>query len=198
MGPNPLMRSAALLSEGARASGLHPFPFMEMINSEAYDGRPACINCGHCSRFGCPIHDRGSALVPLRHALNTGRVELRTEAMVTRIEHDGARATGVTWLDADGQERHEPADFVVLAAGAVDSNRLALLSEVPDPGGLLGRGLMYHWFSAGYGVFLDQRVHGNRGRDASATIDDFCDPGFPGAADEAREAGLPYMRGGVL
>lgn len=198
MGPNPTMRSAALLSEGARAVGLHPFPFMEMINSEVYDGRPPCINCGHCSHFGCPIHDRGSALVPLRHALRTGRVELRTEAMVTRIDHDGQRATGVRWIDREGVEQREDADFVVLAAGAVDSTRLALLSEVPDPGGLLGRGLMYHWFSAGYGMFLDQRVHGNRGRDAAGAFDDFCDPEFPGAAEAAQAAGLPYLRGGVV
>ncbi|HEY3140141.1 MAG TPA: GMC family oxidoreductase [Acidimicrobiales bacterium] len=198
MPPSPDMRGASLLSAGARAVGLHPFPFMAMINSELHDGRPACISCGFCAAYGCPIHDRGSALVPLRHALRTGRVELRSEAMALRVEHDGRTASGVRWVDAQGDEHTEPADFVVLAAGAVDTSRFALISEIPDPNDLIGRGVMFHWFSAGYGVFLNQRIHAHKGRDSSQALDDFCDPEFPGAPEAAAAAGLPYFRGGVV
>ena len=198
MPAGPTMRSSALLAAGAQAVGLHPFPFMTMINSELHDDRPACIACGFCSGFGCPIHDRGSALVPLRHALATGRVVLRTEAMAVRVEHDGRRATGVRYVDADGRSHVEAADFVVLAAGAVDTSRLALISRLPDPHDLVGRGVMFHWFTAGYGVFLDQRVHGHKGRETSHAVEDFCDPDFPGARAAAGAAGLPYFSGGIL
>ncbi len=198
MPPGAQMYSSRLLADGARAQGLHPYPFMMAINSALYDDRPACINCGFCSGFGCPIHDRGSALVPLRHALLTGNAELRDEAMVTRIEHDGKQATGVRWVDADGAEHTEPADLVVLGAGAIESPRLVLLSDVDDPDGWIGAGTMFHWFTDGFGIWLSERIHADRGRDTTQAIDDFCDPDFPGARDAAAEAGLPYFRGGIV
>lgn len=198
MPPGVPMLGAATLADGARKTGLEPIPFPEAINSQPYDGRPACIACGHCSGYGCPIHDRGSALVPLRRALLTGRCELRSESMVTRVRHDGRRATAVEWIDRDGDARREDFDFVVLAAGPVDTVRLALLSEVPDPGRNVGAKLMYHWFTMGFGIWLDRRMHANRGRDVSHAVYDFCDPNFPGAREHARANGLPYFRGGVV
>ncbi len=198
MPPGPAMLGAITLARGARRAGLEPIPFPQAINSRPYDGRPACISCGHCSGYGCPIHDRGSALIPLRRALLTGGCEVRADAMVGRVRHDGKRATGVEWIDAEGVTRIESADFVVLAAGPVDSVRLALISELPDPGGTVGAAIMYHWFSMGFGIWLDRRMHANRGRDVSHAVYDFCDPDFPGAREHARANGLPYFRGGVI
>ena len=198
MPPGVQMRSSLLLADGARQAGLHPYPFMEAINSVPYDGRPPCIHCGHCSGFGCPIHDRGGALVPLRHALRTGRTELLAETAALHVVHDGRRARGVVVQDRNGERRTIGADLVVLAAGAVDTSRLALLSDLPDRSGLIGRGLMFHWMSHGYGIFLSERVHANIGRNSTQAIDDFADPDFQGARDAAKKAGLPYFRGGVV
>jgi gluconate 2-dehydrogenase alpha chain len=202
MPPGPQQRSSTLLAEGAKKVGLHPYPFPMMINSQYYDGRPGCINCGHCAGYGCPIIDRGGALVPLRHALLTGNVEIRPLTMAVGIAHNGKKATGVKFVDAGkadpGAPRTESADFVVLAAGPVDTARLALLSGVPDPGDMVGRGLMYHWFTSGYSIHLDERVHATIGRDTSQCMDDFCDPDFPGARAAAKKAGLPYFRGGIM
>ncbi len=196
--PGVAMLSSTTLAEGAAATGLVPIPFPEAINSTYYDDRPSCISCGHCSGFGCPIHDRGSGLLPLRRALLTGRAELRDQAMVTAIVHDGTRASAVRWLDAGGAEHTEGADLVILGAGPVESVRLALLSQLPDPHGLVGRGLMYHWFAIGFGIWSDRRLHAMRGRDVTHAVYDFCDPEFPGARAFATEHGLPYLRGGVL
>ena len=101
--------------------------------------RPGCNDCGLCSGYGCPILARAGALAPLRRALRTGRVELRTETFIHRVERRATRATGVSYLDAGGRPGFEPADLIVLAASAVETTRLALLSEFPDPHGLLGR-----------------------------------------------------------
>lgn len=198
MPPGPGQLSSLLLAEGASATGLHPYSYPAAVASEPYDGRPSCINCGFCSGFGCPIHDRGSALIPLRRALLTGRTELRADSMVTRIEHDGSTATGVRWVDTGGAVHTESADFVVLGGGAIESPRLVLLSDVPGDSGWIGGGIMFHWFTDGFGIWLDQRLHGYRGRSFSHGLDDFCDPDFPGAHEAATEAGLPYLRGGIL
>jgi choline dehydrogenase-like flavoprotein len=198
MPPGPAQYGSAKYAAGAESLGLHPFPFPMALNSEPYDDRPACVNCGFCSGYGCPIHARVGGLAPLRRALLTGRVEVRADTFVARIDVDGRRATGVTTLDLDGNEEQVPADFVVLAASAIESIRLALLSELPDPNGLVGRGLMFHWFTNGFGFFLNERIHGYRGRDSSHALEDFADPDFPGAREFAAANGLPYFRGGIL
>jgi gluconate 2-dehydrogenase alpha chain len=167
------------------------------INSQPYDGRPACNNCGFCSHYGCPIHARIGGLAPLRRALLAG-AELRAEAFVARIERNGSKATGVTWVDNAGKEHTEKADLVVIAANAIESARLALLSELPDPQGVVGKYLMMHWFTAGFAIFLSERVHAWRGRSTSHAADDFADPEFPGARAFAQANGLPYIRAGVL
>lgn len=200
MPPGAPMYASLLASDGARTLGLHPYPTPMAINSVAYDGRPACNNCGFCSSYGCPIHARAGALAPLRRAVLAG-AELRPECFVTCVQWSGTRATGVEYIDGDGVARTEAVGddgLVVLAASAVESVRLALLSEVPDASGLLGRGLMFHWFTAGFGLFLHERVHAYRGRSTTHAIDDFCDPDFPGARQAAQNEGLPYFRGGIV
>src|SRR4029078_4643027 len=100
-----------------------------------YTAQHACNECGFCSSFGCPVVARPSALVPLRQALRTGRVELRPEIMVTKIELKGKRATGVSWVtmtDKGPNTGTETADVIVMAASAIETFRPALLSESPD------------------------------------------------------------------
>ena len=117
---------------------------------------------------------------------------------MAKVDLRGRRAVGVTTVDLQGHTAHVPADFVVLAPSAIESSRLALLSGFPDPHGLIGRGLMFHWFTDCFGFFLTERVHANRGRSTTHGLEDFADPDFPGARAFAAAAGLPYLRGGIL
>ncbi len=197
MPAGPHQYSSKLLAKGCESVGLHPYVVPMAINSEPYRGRPACNDCGFCSGYGCPIHARIGALAPLRDALQHG-AELRPEAIVMRILHDGSRTTGVTWRDADGREHDEMADVVVLAANPIESARLAKLSDLPDPHDQVGRHLMFHWYTQGTAIFLGERVHAYRGRAYTHCVDDFADPDFPGARAAAAAAGLPYFRGGIL
>ncbi|MBW0015774.1 GMC family oxidoreductase [Mycobacterium sp.] len=197
MPPGPQQRSSMLIAKGAKRVGLHPYPFPTAINSVEYDGRPACNNCGFCSNYGCPISARVGALAPLRRALRTGRVLLHPETTVTRVNFTGRRATGVSYLDPQGNAGGESADLVVLAASAIETSRLALLSGLPDASGRIGARLMFHNFVDGFGIYLDQRVHAYRGRSITQCMEDFCNPNFPGARAVAKLAGLPYIRGGL-
>ncbi|MBA3653924.1 MAG: GMC family oxidoreductase [Actinobacteria bacterium] len=197
MPPGAPQYSSMLLSRAALALGLHPFPVPMAITSQRYDDRPACNDCGFCSHYGCPIHARVGALAPLRRALLAG-AELRSETFAARVVWQGRKATGVALVDAARRLRIEPADLVVLAGSTVESIRLALLSHLPDPQQQIGRHFMMHWFTAGSGVFLNERVHAYRGRSTSHAADDFADPQYPPATTAAAAAGLPYVRGGVL
>lgn len=197
MPPGAPQYSSMKLSGGAQALGLHPFPVPMAITSEPYQGRPACNDCGFCSHYGCPIHARVGALAPLRRAVLAG-AEVRPETFASRVVWSGRRATGVTLVDRNGVARTEPADLVVMAGSTIETIRLALLSRLPNPHGQIGRHLMFHWFTAGFGVFLGERVHAYRGRSTSHAVDDFADPDYPVAKAAALATGLPYLRGGVL
>jgi choline dehydrogenase-like flavoprotein len=197
MPPGAPQYSSTLLANAAALTGLHPFPVPMAITSQTYQGRPACNDCGFCSHYGCPIHARVGALAPLRRALLAG-AELRPETFASRIVWTGRRATGVTLVDNKGATKTEAADLVVLAGSTIETIRLALLSRLPDPNSQIGRHLMMHWFTAGTGVFLTERIHAYRGRSTSHACDDFADPEFPAAKLAAAAAGLPYVRGGVL
>jgi gluconate 2-dehydrogenase alpha chain len=197
MPPGPPVYASLKFVDAAKSLGYHPYPTPMAINSRQYDGRPACNNCGFCSGYGCPIHARVGALAPLRRAVLAG-AEVRPDSFVYGVRRRGRRATGVSYVGPDGGHRTEHADLVVLAGSAIDTVRLALLAEVPDPHRLIGHYLMFHWFTTGFGSFLGERVHAYRGRSTSHDMDDFADPDFPGAADAASQNGLPYLRGGVV
>jgi gluconate 2-dehydrogenase alpha chain len=197
MPPGAQQRSSALIAKGAKRVGLHPYPFPSAINSVEFDGRPACNNCGFCSGYGCPIAARMGALAPLRKALQTGRVQLRAETTVTKVNFSGRHATGVSYIDPVGNPGGESADLIVMAASAIETARLALLSGLPDASGKIGTRLMFHNFVDAFGIYLLERVHAYRGRSITQCMEDFCDPNFPGARAAAKLAGLPYIRGGL-
>jgi choline dehydrogenase-like flavoprotein len=201
MPPGPQQRASLAVAAGASAVGLHPFPFPMAINSVPYNDQHACNDCGFCADYGCPVVARPSALIPLRLALRTGRVKLVPSTMVTSVSLSGSRASGVRWVQmtADGPVKgSEEADVVVMAASAIETVRLALLSSFPDSSGKLGRRLMLHSFVDGTAIFAGERMHAYRGRSTTQCAEDAADPDFPGARSFARANGLPYIRGGIM
>jgi choline dehydrogenase-like flavoprotein len=194
MPPGPPMYGAVLSSASAERVGLHPYAAPTAANSVPYDGRPACNNCGFCAFFGCPIHAKGDPVAMLRRAMASGRAELVPETFVSRVRTDGRRATGVDVVGPDGAARTIGARHVVVAAGAVETPRLLLLSGIDHP--LVGRYLMVHFQTFAIGI-LDERVHGHKGRAVTHVHDDavIVDGAARGAA---RDAGLPWIRGGLV
>jgi choline dehydrogenase-like flavoprotein len=181
MPPGLPMYVGQVLGDGARAQDppLHPFPYPTAVNSRPYRGRPPCIDCGFCSGYGCPNNAKSSpAVTTLREALLSGNCQLRFNCQVLRLLHAGGRhVTGVEYIDGDGKRQQATADQFILAASAIESARLCLLSDLGGPGlgnssDLVGRNLMFHLQTIATGIFK-QRFHGERGRSVTHGIADF-------------------------
>jgi choline dehydrogenase-like flavoprotein len=155
MPPLPVKSSGVLMERGARALGLHPQPSPLAINSQFYNGRPACQHCGFCLFFMCEFRAKSTSMVtmlPLAEA--TGRCEIRPESYVARIEMDrNGRATGVTYFDSQKRMQLQRAKAVVLCANGGETPRLLLNSETPrfkgglaNSSGMVGKYLMFNTY----------------------------------------------------
>lgn len=180
MTPGVPMYTALRGVAGALSLGLHPFAYPTAVNSRPYDGRPACVDCGFCSGYGCPSNAKGSsAVTTLRKALLSGNCQLVSETRATRLLMNGAKnaVTGVECLGPRGEKRVYTADRFVLAASPIEDARLLLMSDPGGPGvgnssGQVGRNLTFHFQTNAVGVF-DERLHGHRGRTVTHGFSDF-------------------------
>jgi gluconate 2-dehydrogenase alpha chain len=183
MPPGLPMYANTILADAASALGYHPFPYPTAVASRPYRGRPACIDCGFCSGYGCPTNAKSSpAVTLLRDALLTGNAQLRFNCSVGKLVANatGTAITAVEYIDAAGAMQTVSADRYVLAASAIETARIALLSGVGNSSGLVGAHLMFHFQTQVVGI-LNQRVHGHRGRSVTIGMSDF--RGTPGDPD---------------
>jgi choline dehydrogenase-like flavoprotein len=159
--PLPLTRQGALHRRGAEQLGWATLPVPLAINSRPYQDRPACIRCQHCVGFACPVDAKnGSQNTFIARAVETGRCELVTGAMVERIELRGGRAVAVHFFDASGAPVRAEAEVIVVAGGAVETARLLLHSGVVND--QLGRHLQGHVYVSAAGLF-DEPVYDGLG-----------------------------------
>jgi choline dehydrogenase-like flavoprotein len=194
MPPGAPMYVARVSAAAAERLGYHPYAAPTAANSVPYDGRPACNNCGFCAFFGCPIHAKGDPIALLQRVMGTGRAELWSETFVSRILTESGRATGVQFIGPDGVERTMDARHVVVAGGAIETPRLLLLSGIGND--LVGRYLMVHFQTIAVGT-LPERLYGDRGRSVTHVHDDHI-VGDDASRAAALEAGLPWLRGGLV
>ena len=180
MPPGLPMYLDSVVAKGLTAHGYTSFPYPTAVNSQPYDGRPACNDCGYCSDYGCPINAKGStAVTMLRKALLTGNCLMLAETRVTKLVMNGAKdtVTAVECIDPDGNVQQYTAARFVLAASPIEDARILLLSDPGGPGignssDMVGRNLMFHLQTSCVGIFND-RLHGHRGRTVDHGFADF-------------------------
>jgi gluconate 2-dehydrogenase alpha chain len=172
--PMPMPLGPTLFARAAERVGAHPFPMPSANVSRAYRNpygceMHPCNACGFCERFGCEHFAKASPQISVLPAvLGRDNFELRTRATVLRVNHDAQakRATGVTYLDAEGREVEQPARLVCLCAFAYFNVRLLLLSRIGTPydprsgEGAVGRNYTYQTMSS-VQVFLDETTRLN-------------------------------------
>ncbi|MEL6544797.1 MAG: GMC family oxidoreductase N-terminal domain-containing protein, partial [Myxococcota bacterium] len=154
--------AGSLLDDAAKKLGVRCTVTPRAVLSQPYQGRAACHYHDVCGSFGCTVGAKGStmeALIP--KAVKTGKCKVIAGARAHRIETDASgRATGVVYRDATGADHQVKARVVVVAASAVESVRLLMMSSggshpagIGNADGQLGRNFMFSTLSKAHGCF---------------------------------------------
>jgi gluconate 2-dehydrogenase alpha chain len=116
-----------------------------------------CSYCGFCEKYGCGNYSKSSPQTTILPVLmKKPNFTLRTYCEVLQVDKsaDGTRATGVTYVDAQGERFEQPAEIVILCGYQLSNTRLMMLSgigEIYDPRtgeGLVGKNYTYQVMSS--------------------------------------------------
>lgn len=177
-----------LFEKAAKDMGYHPFPLPTANASEAYTNPYGmqlgpCNFCGFCERFGCINYSKASPQVCILAALKRKpnfAYKPHCEVIKVNLDADKKRATGVTYIDAKGEEVFQPADLVIVGSYAYNNVRLLLLSGIGEPydpvhnHGTVGRNYAYQMSGGTTMFFKDKAFNPFIGTGGNATvIDDF-------------------------
>ncbi|MBV9218174.1 MAG: GMC family oxidoreductase [Methylobacteriaceae bacterium] len=159
--------SHTLFGKAARELGYKPFPQPSGNLSQPYRNPLGirlgpCTYCGFCEWFGCGNYSKASPQTTILPVLvRKANFLARDNCEVTRINLDssGKRATGVTYVDAAGEEWEQPAELVILSAYTIFNVQLLLLSGIGKPydpvagEGVIGRNFTHQTISDVTGFF---------------------------------------------
>jgi choline dehydrogenase-like flavoprotein len=181
MPPMSPTREYEILKPAALRLGLHPVDLPLLINSVPRSGRSACMRIRWCVGFGCETGAKnGTHNTVIPRALATGNCQLRPRCVAREaLVDDRGRVKGVAYFDEDDRLQEQPADLVVVSAGATESARLLLLSNSRlFPAGIgnrhdwVGRNLQGHTYTGAVG-FFEQETFDDLGPGACIAICDY-------------------------
>lgn len=137
----PLMENsfATQLDERAKTLGYELIPAPRGIISRKKDDRNSCFYSNYCGSYGCSSDAKGSSRVALiDEALKTGNCEIRANSKVYHLETDGKGIINKAYYyDASNERCFVEAKIFVVAAQAIETSRLLLMSKNSDfPNGL--------------------------------------------------------------
>jgi choline dehydrogenase-like flavoprotein len=169
-----------VMAAGAKKIGYKEYSTGNMaINSRPRDGRPATTQDGFCYQ-GIRSNAKWSTLnaeIPKGEA--TGKLEVRPECHVLRIEHDkSGRIIGVVYADKQGNHHRQRARIVCVAGNSIETPRILLNSAssqhpqgLANSSGEVGKNYMRHMSGTVWGVF-DKPVRMYRGITMAGCIKD--------------------------
>ena len=175
------------------------------INSRPRKGRASCMQLGFCFQ-GCKSGAKWSTLyTEIPDAEATGNLDLRAESHVLLIKHDDqGNATGVEYVDNEGNTQFQKARVVCVAGNSIETPRLLLNSAsgmFPDglanSSGEVGRNYMRHTTGSVYAT-LENPVNFYRGTTMAGIVKDESihdtSRGFAGGYEmETLALGVPFM-----
>ncbi|PIC78113.1 GMC family oxidoreductase [Sporosarcina sp. P19] len=208
--PNPPMKDTPnirLFTKAAKALGYHPYRIPSANASQTYtnpDGETinGCVYCAFCEEYGCDFGAKADPIgTVLKTAHKTGKMEIRNDAFVNRVSHDGKKANGLVYTDTTtGEEFEQPADIVVLAGFVFTNTKLLLHSKIGQPydpktgQGMIGKNFTGHFnnlstYIGARGFFEDKKFNNFMGAGGmGSSIGDF-------SGDNEDHTNLNYLHG---
>lgn len=195
-----------LFAKAAEDMGYNAFPVPSSLLSEAYTNplgvsMAPCTFCGFCTNYGCANYSKASAItcvIPSLMRKKNFTARVNSEVLRVVLDSEGKRATGVIFVDENGDEYEQPADIVVIAAFTFENVRLMLLSGVGkayDPEtrtGNTGRNYAYQTANNVQLFFDDKTFNSFIGAGAVGMgIDDYNNDNFD-------HSGLGFFGGGSI
>ena len=144
-----------LIDKAASILDIQTIPLPRAILSQKKGNRNSCYYSNYCGSYGCSSDAKGSSRVSLIHeALKTGNCTIIPNAKVFYLESlDGKTLSSVHFYDVNNQIQKIKARLFVVAAQAIETSRLLLMSKnkffpegLANNNGQVGKNLI---FSAG-------------------------------------------------
>ena len=145
-------------------------------NSELYDGRPPCAGNSICVPI-CPIGAKYDGMVHVTKAI-AARASLWEQCVVTKLDRDADGSVHtVHFLTYGGLSQTVTAEIVVVAAHAIETPKLLLMSGLANSSGQVGRNLMDHLSKSTFGL-APEKLFPFRGPPSTSGIESFRDGEF--------------------
>lgn len=145
-------------------------------NSEIYDGRPPCAGNSICVPL-CPIGAKYDGAVHVAKAVKAGAT-LREQCVVSKLDKDADGSVHVVhFFPYPGKEEKVTADVVVLAANAIETPKLLLISKLATSSKQVGKNLMDHLSKSTFGL-AREKLFPFRGPPSTSGLESFRDGEF--------------------
>jgi choline dehydrogenase-like flavoprotein len=151
-GELPWSAKDEVIGAGMAELGLNVEMTPHAIATTNVDGRSACMYYGFCMN-GCKSDAKGGTNVNYVPKAVAAGTEIRPNCFAVRVETEGGRASGVTYLE-NGEEQFQPATRVFLSCYAIETPRLLLNSgNLANSSDQVGRNLLVHTGEVVHGRF---------------------------------------------
>jgi glucose dehydrogenase len=146
----PMTYSDRVFESACREIGLTVEPTPQARNSREFQDRPACCGNAICIPI-CPIGAKYDASVHVNLAVAAGATLLSDSVAINVAVDSGGTVSGIRYRRPDGSEQDIAAKVYVVAANAIETAKLLLISRTDAlPGGVanssdqVGRNLADH------------------------------------------------------
>lgn len=153
--------AAQWIDQAAKDLNISVIPLPRAILSKPEEERNACYYSGYCGSYGCSSNAKGSSRAALiNKALKTGNLTLIPNAKVYFLEEEKQQVKSAWYYDEEGQKNKIEAQVFVVAAQAVETSRLLLMSKsenfpkgLANNSGQVGKNLIFSGGGSGSGEF---------------------------------------------
>ncbi len=155
------------LDKAASNLGFEIIPIPRAILSHPKNKRKACVYSNYCGSYGCSSDAKASSRAALlNQAIETGHLEILPNSKVFHLETNGnGIVTTAHYYDNNAIKRQVKAEYFVVAAQAIETSRLLLMSQnkefpngLANNNGLVGKNLIFSGGGIGSGQFIYDKL----------------------------------------